>query len=113
MDKYQGSTNDKEIKMHTINLPIHILHQLQQEKGSSYRTAIKFREEDAPDFARYEYEIANLVGEEKLGRHCRAIEQELVITKMNKVYDILTVATISKPESKIQIYFDITLVFGK
>ncbi len=100
--------------MHTTNLPIHILHQLQKVKGSSYRTAIKFREEDAPDFAKYEYAIAEIVGTEKLGRHSRVIQQELVITKLHHwVYDILTIATISKPQSKIRIFYDITLVFGK
>jgi hypothetical protein len=100
--------------MHTTNLPIHLQWQLQQEKGSGYRTAIKFREEDAQNFARYEYEIANLVGEDKLGRHSRVIQQELVITKLHHwVYDILTIATISKPQSRIRIFYDITLVFGK
>lgn len=97
--------------MHTTNLPIHLQWQLQQEKGSGYRTAIKFREEDAQNFARYEYEIANLVGEDKLGRHCRVIQQELVITK--RVYDILTVATIGTNPSRFKIFYDITLVFGK
>lgn len=99
--------------MEKPNLPMHLQWQLQQGNGSSYRTALKFREEDAPNFARYEYQSADQVGTEKFGKRCRVIQQELVITKLNKVFDILTIATMTKPKSKSKIYFDITQVFGK
>lgn len=95
--------------MDSKNIPGHLLHQVQQGKGQTYRRAIKFRIDDFRDFVQLEYDIVQYIIEHQ-GLAFKFIEQTLVITKRNQVFDILDVEI--QGNFVVRYYFDITQTFG-
>lgn len=92
-------------------IPNYLTQQLQDRKGFSYRNSIKFNR-DARNFVELEYDLLNLIHNE-MGVEYKVTQQELVITKRNKVYDILLVKLSTKDCAAIKYYFDISQVFGQ
>jgi hypothetical protein len=95
-------------------LPDHLILQLKHSGGSSYRNAIIFREDDAQNFITLEYDMVTIM----LSKHnsdYRVLSQELVITRMHQVFDVLTIELQpAECDTKtIKLYFDIGKVFGK
>jgi hypothetical protein len=88
----------------------YLLHQIQQGKGQTYRRAIKFRKDDFKDFVHLEYDIVQYIIEQQ-GLMFKFIEQTLVITKRNQVFDILDVEV--ENNFVVRYYFDISLTFGQ
>lgn len=91
-------------------IPAHLLQQIHQGKGQTYRRAIKFRADDFKDFVNLEYDIVQYIIEHQ-GLAFKFIEQTLVITKRNQVFDILDVEI--QDNFVVRYYFDITQAFGK
>lgn len=89
--------------------PKHILHQIQQGKGQTYRRAIKLRANDFKNFVHLEYKIIRYIITHQ-GLKFKFIEQTLVITKHYQVFDILDVEIENNFVARY--YFDITHVFG-
>lgn len=90
--------------------PDYLVQQLKDGKGFSYREAVKFEETDTKDFVALEYDVLNLIHDE-MAVDYKVLEQELVITKRNQVYDILLVKLCLKDGAETKFYFDITHVF--
>ena len=98
--------------MTITTIPDYLIHQINEGKGTSYHTAIKFREDDFRNFIELEYEIVKAVCS-ICDQQFRVSEQELIITRQYNVYDRLTVETSGSDREHIKLYFEVTQVFGK
>jgi hypothetical protein len=92
-------------------IPNYLTQQMKDFKGFSYRNPFKFNAKEAQSFVKIEYDLLDLIYKE-MGVEYKVTQQELVITKRNKVYDILLVKLSTKDSAAIKYYFDITQVFG-
>jgi len=95
--------------MASKKIPTHLLHQIQQGKGQTYRRAIRFKTNDFKDFVRLEYEIVSYIIEHQ-ELDFRIIEQHLV-TKGDNLFDILDVEI--ENSFIVRYYFDITHPFDQ
>jgi len=95
-------------------IPQYLIHQITEGRGFSYRHAIKFQEDDAPYFIRYQYDLVKMMLSNDSCDY-RILQQELVITRTHNVFDVLTVELKKLDyEPRItKVHYDITNVYGK
>lgn len=97
--------------MKTKSIPKHLLLQIQDEKkGLSFRKAIKFAEDDFNHYIQLEYEIVRQIIRKMGFRQLRFVEQTIVITKRNQVFDLLDVEV--NRDGELRFHFEITQTFG-
>jgi hypothetical protein len=98
--------------MKTKGIPKHLLLQIDDEKrGLSYRGAIKFAADDFSHYIHLEYKIVCHIIKKMGFRQLRIVEQTIVITKRNLVFDLLDVEV--NRDGVLRFHFDITQTFGR
>jgi hypothetical protein len=98
--------------MKTKGIPKHLLLQIQDEKrGLSYRGAIKFAADDFSHYIQLEHKIVCHIIKKMGFRQSRFVEQTIVITKKNQVFDLLDVEV--NRDGVLRFHFDITQTFGR
>lgn len=96
--------------MITKSIPKHLLLQIQQGTGRSFRNAIKFETNDFKRYIPLEYNIVRYILKQMGCRHLRFLEQTLVITRRNQIFDVIDVEV--NHDGVLKYYFDISETFG-
>lgn len=98
--------------MNTKSIPKHLLLQIQDEKrGLLFRKAIKFAADDFSHYIQLEHKIVGHMLKKMGFRQSRFIEQTIVITKRNQVFDLIDVEI--NRDGVLRFHYDITQVFGR
>jgi hypothetical protein len=91
-------------------IPRHIIAQLKTKDGRTYKSAIKFKAEDASNFVQLEYRIIRHYLK-KLGfKHHRILSQTLMVNKFYRVFDLVEVEV--NHDGVFRLWFDITESYG-
>jgi hypothetical protein len=93
----------------TKPLPEHLIDQIHDGKGQSYKDAITFDPHDFLHYVDLEYVLIRNIANKQQFQY-KIIDQTLLFARSLHVYDIIQIKR--KDGKVIKFYFDITHVFG-
>lgn len=93
----------------TKPLPEHLIDQIEDGKGGSYKDAITFHPEDYRNYVDLEYALIRYIANKQQFQY-KIIDQTLLFARNLNVYDTIQIKR--KDGKNIKFHFDITSVFG-